>query len=318
MCATSRPHHRVTQFNSQGYLDHGGVCVRPRARRGAIMLHAKAVPAEGRRAEGPIAMPAVCATYSGGEGTLEITSEVGKIVTFKQSQLWHWAMSSNQQPRRVTGDAVPMAPGDLCIALIPENGELQSVQAVPRLTGRISSRPSAAVGQIEPDDDSKPIASANVFLRLSQVAGASQLPAVGERVQFQLAPNPERADRLWASEVIALEDNSLASKPVGRSAAASEGGAGADPPGGPVMGSAATAGGPTATEPPAKRTFEPGCRVYVGRFPPEATWQQLHDLFAPLGTLVHVQIPLDENGRRRGFAVVELERAEAASSAVQK
>ena len=97
-----------------------------------------------------------------------------------------------------------VAPGDRClVAVMPTTGELHSVQALPRLTGRIHSRPSASVGQIAPDQEHLAMCGGNCFVRVSQVTGAQQLPAVGERVEFHLMPNPERADRLWAAEVAA-------------------------------------------------------------------------------------------------------------------
>ena len=211
---------------------------------------------------------------------------------------------------------MPFAVGDRCVvALMPTTGELQSVQALPRLTGKISSRPSTAVGQIEPDEHSKAIAGANCFLRLSQVAGAIQLPAVGERVEFQLAPNPERADRLWAADVVPLESDSLAMQPVGRSTSAPV----VDAPTPVDMAThAADAGTCVGAGLQQKRTFEPGCRVYIGCLPPETQLRDLQEIFAPYGEIVHIQLPLDEFGRRRGFGIVELERADIAAAAVQK
>ena len=59
-------------------------------------------------------------------------------------------------------------------------------------------------------------------------------------------------------------------------------------------------------------------RVYIGRLPSDAGWRELQELFASFGELVHVQLPLDDGGRRRGFGIVELEKPEAAAAAVQK
>ena len=283
------------------------------------MLHAKAVPAEGRRNDGPTAIPAVCLSYADGEGEVELTADLPDAITasgrthgFKEAHLWHWAMTDKQPRIRVTGEAVALHAGDRCIVeLKTATGELHSVQVVPRLTGKISSRPSASVGQIEPDESCRAIAGANVFLRLSQVPNATQLPAVGERVQFQLAPNPERAEKLWAAEVVPLNTDSLAAQPVGRVAVTAaepstfdgaDGGSGAD--------------GASQALPP--RAFEAGCRVYVGRLPYDASAREVAELFAPFGELVHLQIPMDEMGRRRGFAIVELARPEMAAAAVEK
>ena len=127
--------------------------------------------------------------------------------------------------------------------------------------------------------------------------------------QFHLAPNPERADRLWAAEVVPLEDATLATQPLARTSSISADGSGA-------------MSMPESTSVPAQpqkvRSYTPGCRVYVGRLPPEAGWRELQELFFSFGELVHVQLPLDDNGRRRGFAIVELEQPEAASAAVAK
>ena len=162
------------------------------------MLHAKAVPAEGRRTEAPATLAATCTAYDDGEGTLELLADHPSLdgqtsLEFTQAHIWHWAVASNHQPRRVTGDAVVVTPGArLIAALKADTGALQSVQLLIRLTGQVSSRPSAQVGQIEPDESCKNVAGAKVFLRLSEVVDALQLPAVGERVAFYLAPNPER------------------------------------------------------------------------------------------------------------------------------
>lgn len=283
-----------------------------------MSLHSKAVPAEGRKADGPAAVPAECIAFNKetNEGKLQLLADTslveGRTVGFTQSQLWHWAMQSTQQPRRVTGEAVTIAPPARCVALLAAaTGKLQSVQILMRLTGKIKSRPSAQVGQIEPDAQWQQVAPASVFVRLSQVVveGASQLPAVGERVEFHLAPNPERADRLWAAEVVPLEDATLATQPLARTSSISADGSGA-------------MSMPESTSVPAQpqkvRSYTPGCRVYVGRLPPEAGWRELQELFFSFGELVHVQLPLDDNGRRRGFAIVELEQPEAASAAVAK
>lgn len=281
-----------------------------------MSLHSKAVPAEGRKQEGPSAIPAECIAFSDDEGELHLLADApnveGRTLAFTQSQVWHWAMQSTHAPRRVTGAAVPIAPGTRCVALCAAaTGKLQSVQVLMRLTGKISSRPSAQVGQIAPDEQWKGVAPCNVFVRLSQVVteGVHQLPAVDERVEFHLAPNPERADRLWAAEVVPLEEATLAKQAVGRTTSISADGSGA-------MAMPESTSAPA--QPQKERTYTPGCRVYVGRLPPDAGWRDLQELFANFGELVHVQLPLDDNGRRRGFAIVELEQPEAATAAVAK
>ena len=94
--------------------------------------------------------------------------------------VWQWAVGSNLQPKKLTGDAVQIAPGDRCVAALdPKEGAIQAVQKIVRFPGKIATRPSASVGQIEPDEAVRGVAGAKVFLRLSEVAGALQLPAVG-------------------------------------------------------------------------------------------------------------------------------------------
>lgn len=290
------------------------------------MLHSKAVSAEGRRnTDGPLAVPAHVTKFADGEGMLELEADVPQLeestLAFKKSHVWHWALSSNQQPRRVVGDAVSVGAGIRCVVEIKSaTGALQSVQTLPRLTGRVASRASPQVGQIEPDEAHKAVAAAKVFLRLSEMSDALQLPAVGERVDFHLAPNPDRSDRLLAADVMPLEDNTLARQPISRTAAVTDTGAGsaaeATSPSGGGGGFGNGAGGaPTAA---AKRSYQPGCRVYVGRLPAEVGWRELSELFAGFGELLHVQLPLDDAGRRRGFGLVELEKPEAAAAAIDK
>ena len=126
----------------------------------------------------------------------------------------------------------------------------------------------------------------NCFVRVSQVTGAQQLPAVGERVEFHLMPNPERADRLWAAEVVPVEADSLSAQPIGRSTAVATGGGteASD------TASQPTAPGAQATDTAALGTFDPRRRIYVGRLPAEAMWRDLQELFAPFGELLHVQM----------------------------
>lgn len=179
-----------------------------------MSLHAKAVPAEGRRNEGPVEQAGHCSEWEGGAGVVQL--DQGGEYPFSRSQLWQWAVALNLQPRRMAGEAVSIAPGDRCVvALDPKEGTLQAVQKIVRFQGKIATRPSSSVGQIEPDEEVRNVAGSKVFLRLTEIAGALQLPAVGERVEFQLALNPERADRLWASEVIIVGASAIALTPVG-------------------------------------------------------------------------------------------------------
>ena len=169
-----------------------------------MALHAKAVPAEGRKSDGPDHVGAICQRFGGDDGgVLSLTTDhpqvaPGSSIAFTQAQLWHWAIGGDQQPKRVEGEGVGIAAGQACIAaLTPANGALQNVQVVMRIKGKIASRASSAVGQIEPEEEFRQhTGSQRVFVRIGQFADALQLPAVGERVEFQLAPNPERAGRL--------------------------------------------------------------------------------------------------------------------------
>jgi hypothetical protein len=273
------------------------------------MLNAKPVTAEGKRPDGPAELPAHCLSFSGGEGQLELDVDTplcdGRLISFAQKDLWHWAISSNHTPRRVSGETVTIAVGARCVVALKQgSGVLQSVQVLPRLTGKISSRPSAQVGQLEPEEQWKEVAAANVFLSLKEMPDAHQLPAVGERVEFHLAPNPGRADRLWASEVVALDGATLARQPVSRSAAAADsGGANAD----------AVPG-----QPQPSHSFQPASRVYIGRLPTEAGWRELSEMLGHFGELVHLQLPEDDKGKRRSYGVAEFARPEFAAAAIQK
>lgn len=407
-------------------------------------MPAKAVPAEGRRNEGPLEHPAHCIAWDGDHGTVELDTEQGGVLEVQQSQLWQWTLAPNLQPKKLTADKVKMGPGDRCVvARSPVNGSVQAVQLIVRFTGKISSRPSSSVGQIEPDEQWRKEAGAKVFLRLSEIAGvhtsnrvvsrarvtlnvapamalrlgALQLPDVGERVEFQLALNPERADRLWAAEVTMIEPSVLAmTPPTQRTAASSIAAAsprvtvadadtstsepvdrtGGQSPGvrvyvrnvspntewltllrvlstagevghgqlltdgqGRSRGMAvahytsveaaqqavhllnnaeldgqrlsvsldsralpAAAAQPIVSAPvqqvTARRGFQPGRRVYVGRLPADVGWRELSELFAGCGELVHVQTPFDIRGRSRGFGIVEFASVESASSAIRK
>ncbi|KAL1520805.1 hypothetical protein AB1Y20_022367 [Prymnesium parvum] len=268
-----------------------------------MALHAKAVPAEGRRNEGPVESPGYCVAFSEGEGTIEL--DQGGTLLVQQPQLWQWAVAASLQPKRLSGDAVTLAPGDRCVAALdPKDGTLQAVQKIVRFRGRIATRPSSSVGQIEPEEEVRHIAGAKVFLRLSEIAGALQLPAVGERVEFQLALNPERADRLWASEVSLVDESTIALTPVGLSTAS----AAADPRGGASPRGGAPSDGGSAE----------GTRVYVRNLHPSTEWASLRQLLSAAGDVPMGQLQLDSAGRSRGAAIVQFASAAAAQHAVHK
>ena len=141
---------------------------------------------------------------------------------------------------------------------------------------------------------------ASTCLQVSEIAGVQQLPAVGERVDFVLALNPERADRLWASDVTVLHpstrrDSTGHSEGVGPAPPASQhihnkegGGRLADDQSSPrrTAGQVALSG------------YVPGRRVYVGNMPTAATWRDLSALFSTFGELLHLQvIPLECGSR---------------------
>ena len=269
-------------------------------------LNSKAVSAEGRGHSGPVAHPAHCTQFADGEGTIEILDGevgVGKKLAVSQAKLWQWAVGASLQPKKLTGEQVVIKATDRCyVALMPGSDEAQSVQVVRRFTGKIFSRPSPQVGQIQPDEQFQSVAGSKIFVKVSEVAGALQLPAVGEYVEFQLGPNPERADRLWAASVTLKNKSSIAMTPLTRTAsgvgapspkAAAPGGTEALPPARPSVvsvGGAPPGGGglsPSAASPALpQRPFQPGRRLYLGCLPETATWREL-------------QAPPNHQGRRR-------------------
>ena len=211
------------------------------------MLHAKAVTAEGRRPEGPAEYPAQCTAVSEDGLAFTVVLDDHVVGTDREwavpaDKLWHWAVGATQQPSRVRGEGVGLEVRDRCVVAIhPATNALQAVQVVVRHTGTVASRPSAAVGQIEPDEAHRAVVGAKVFLKISEIAGAHQLPAVGEPVEFQLALNPERADRLWAAEVVTLRSSSLAAVDPSRPAPSATS---------PTAHAAADAAPPPAARPP--------------------------------------------------------------------
>ena len=57
-------------------------------------------------------------------------------------------------------------------------------------------------------------------------------------------------------------------------------------------------------------------RAYVGNLPFDATEDDLTDLFEPYGNVVRVNVMMDEDGRSRGFAFVNMEKVEEGLAAV--
>lgn len=270
----------------------------------------KAVVADGKRSEGPSEYMGKCLSADGGVYSVELLSDPPRELELSHSLLWQWAVAPSMKPKRLSGDAVRMEVGDRCIVAIwdERGGEVESVQLLRRMAGRIADRASAVAGQIEPDEAFRAVAGSRLFLKVSEILGAHQLPPLGERVEFVLAPNPERADRLWASEVTLLNPSALAALSPGRKT----GGAKPEPPSGtplaPSHGGGASARGAAAAGParvkaetspvgvgeePVRNGYLPGRRIYVGNLPPEVTWRELGHFFteAKSGPLLHVRAP---------------------------
>jgi len=60
------------------------------------------------------------------------------------------------------------------------------------------------------------------------------------------------------------------------------------------------------------------CRVYVSNLSYEMKWMELKDVMKKLGTVEHVEIFTDNNGRSKGIAVVEYSNAEDAARAIKE
>ena len=156
--------------------------------------------------------------------------------------------------------AVSERDGSDIVAIWDERGgEVESVQLLRRMAGRIADRASAVAGQIEPDEAFRAVAGSRLFLKVSEILGAHQLPPLGERVEFVLAPNPERADRLWASEVTLLNPSALAALSPGRKT----GGAKPEPPSGTPL-APSHGGGASARGAAAAGLERPGLRSAAG------------------------------------------------------
>ena len=165
------------------------------------MLHGKAITADGRRPDGPIEVGCTCTrVLDGGEYVISVAGEAPASTSVRQwtvsaTNLWMWAVGSSGNAMKHRGEQVPLTVGERCVvALHQETSELQgvqvcrrhiwlqgplsltaasSLQVVRRLTGKVALRPSAAIGQIEPDQQFKAIAGAKVFLSLKEVSGAA-------------------------------------------------------------------------------------------------------------------------------------------------
>jgi len=60
-------------------------------------------------------------------------------------------------------------------------------------------------------------------------------------------------------------------------------------------------------------------RLFVGNLPFDVTEAELRELFAPVGSLSYVFLPVDrESGKRRGFAFVEFADAAQAAEALRR
>jgi RNA recognition motif-containing protein len=70
------------------------------------------------------------------------------------------------------------------------------------------------------------------------------------------------------------------------------------------------ADGARAPPPPLPR------RVFMNNFPYDTTSDQLRELLAPCGELLHVRMLCDADGRPRGIALIQFARAESADAAI--
>ena len=62
----------------------------------------------------------------------------------------------------------------------------------------------------------------------------------------------------------------------------------------------------------------PNARVYVGNIDYETRFRDLLKMFGRFGPIKDTYMPLDNEGRNKGFAFVEFEQAEHAATAVEK
>jgi RNA recognition motif-containing protein len=66
------------------------------------------------------------------------------------------------------------------------------------------------------------------------------------------------------------------------------------------------------------RPEDKGRLLYVGNIPWRASWQDLKDLFRDVGEVIRVDIPMDREGRSRGYATVLFETEAAAVDAIKR
>lgn len=59
-----------------------------------------------------------------------------------------------------------------------------------------------------------------------------------------------------------------------------------------------------------------GLRLYVGNLSYEVQWQDLKDHFKQAGNIVRAEVPLGEDGRSRGYGLVEFALPEEAQRAI--
>ena len=125
-----------------------------------------------------MAQLAKCLSADGGVYSVELLSDPPRELELSHSLLWQWAVAPSMKPKRLSGDAVRMEVGDRCIVAIwdERGGEVESVQLLRRMAGRIADRASAVAGQIEPDEAFRAVAGSRLFLKVSEILGAHQLP----------------------------------------------------------------------------------------------------------------------------------------------
>lgn len=61
-----------------------------------------------------------------------------------------------------------------------------------------------------------------------------------------------------------------------------------------------------------------GTKVFVGGLPMDVTWQDLKDHMRQAGNVMHVDIPENEDGEIKGFAIVEFDNDRSASRAIRE
>jgi RNA recognition motif-containing protein len=81
----------------------------------------------------------------------------------------------------------------------------------------------------------------------------------------------------------------------------------------------AVAGGPPMRGGDRPGPSSPDRTIYVGNLPYDATLQEVETLFADkgVGPVARVSLPMDEDGRKRGFGFVSMPSAESANAAIE-